>query len=75
MISSLLTYLLVGLIAVVGISIALAVVGTVFGLALGLAKFLLFTVGPILLIGYVVVRLLAPRSKRLSKAERDWLES
>ena len=75
MISSILTYLVVGLIAVVGISIALAVVGAVFGLALGLAKFLLFTVGPILLIGYVVVRLLAPRSRRLSEAERDWLES
>ena len=75
MISTILTYLIVGLITVVGISIALAVLGTVFGLALGLAKFLLFTVGPILLIGYVVVRLLAPRSRRLSKAEREWLES
>lgn len=75
MISSILTYLIVGLIAVVGISIALAVLGAVFGLALGLAKFLLFTVGPILLIGYVVTRLLAPRGRRLSKAERDWLES
>lgn len=75
MISTILTYLIVGLIAVVGISIALAIVGMVFGLALGLAKFLLFTVGPILLIGYVVVRLLAPRSKRLSSAERDWLEN
>lgn len=74
MISSILTYLIIGLIAVVGISIALAVVGTVFGLALGLAKFLLFTVGPILLVGYVVVRLLAPKSKRLSPAEREWLE-
>lgn len=75
MISSILTYLIIGLIAVVGISIGLAVLGTVFGLALGLAKFLLFTVGPILLVGYVVMRLLAPKSKRLSKAERDWLES
>ena len=75
MISSILTYLIIGLIVVVGVSIGLAVLGTVFGLALGLAKFLLFTVGPILLVGYVVMRLLAPRSKRLSKAERDWLES
>ena len=75
MISSILTYLIIGLVVVVGVSIALAVIGTVFGLALGLAKFLLFTVGPILLVGYVVVRLLAPRSKRLSRAERDWLES
>ena len=75
MISSILTYLIIGLIVVVGVSIGLAVLGVVFGLALGLAKFLLFTVGPILLVGYVVMRLLAPRSKRLSKAERDWLES
>lgn len=75
MISTILTYLLVGLIVVVGVSLALAVIGTVFGLALGLAKFLLFTVGPILLVGYVVTRLLAPRNKRLSKAEREWLDS
>ena len=75
MIASILTYLIIGLMVVVGVSIGLALLGTVFGLALGLAKFLLFTVGPILLVGYVVVRLLAPRSKRLSKAERDWLES
>jgi hypothetical protein len=75
MITSILTYLIVGLIAVVGISVALAVLGLVFGLALGLAKFLLFTVGPILLLGYVVVRLMAPKSRRLSRAEQDWLES
>lgn len=75
MISSILTYLIVGLIVIVGVSIGLAVLGAVFGLALGLAKFLLFTVGPIVLVGYVVLRLLAPRSKRLSRAEREWLES
>ena len=75
MISSILTFLIVGLIAVVAVSLGLALVGAVFGLAIGLAKFLLFTVGPILLVGYVVMRLLAPRSKRLSKADREWLES
>jgi hypothetical protein len=75
MLSSLLTFLIVGILAVLGVSIALAVVGALFGLAIGLVKFLLFTVGPILLIGYVVVRLLAPRSRRLSQADRDWLES
>jgi hypothetical protein len=74
MISTLLTYLIIGLFVVVGASIALAVLGTVFGLALGLAKFLLFTVGPILLVGYVVARLLAPKTTRLSSAEREWLE-
>lgn len=75
MISSILSYLIIGLIVLVGVTLGLAVLGAVFGLALGLAKFLLFTVGPILLVGYVVMRLLAPRSKRLSRAEREWLES
>lgn len=75
MLSSLLTFLIVGLIAVVGISIFLALVGAVFGLALGVVKFLLFTVAPIALIGYVVMRFFAPRSRRLTKADREWLES
>lgn len=75
MIASILSYLVIGLIVLVGVTLGLAVLGAVFGLALGLAKFLLFTVGPILLVGYVVMRVLAPRSKRLSKAEREWLES
>lgn len=75
MLSSLLTFFIVGLIAIVGLAIALAVVGAVFGLAIGLTKFLLFTVAPIALIGYVVLRLFAPRSRRLSRADREWLES
>lgn len=75
MFSSLLTFFIVGLIAIVGLSVVLALVGAVFGLALGLTKFLLFTVAPIALIGYVVMRLLAPRSPRLTKADREWLES
>jgi uncharacterized membrane protein YgaE (UPF0421/DUF939 family) len=75
MLSSLLTFLIVGLVVVVGASVAFAVIGALFGLAFGLAKFLLFTVGPILLIGYVVMRLLAPRDRRLTRAERKWLES
>ena len=75
MISSILTYLVVGLMVIVGVSFALGAVALIFGLALGVAKFLLFTVAPILLIGYVAVRLLKPRGNRLSKAEREWLES
>lgn len=74
MFSSLLTFVIVGVIALVGISIVLALLGAVFGLALGLAKFLLFTVAPLALIGYVVMRLLAPRNRRLSKADREWLD-
>lgn len=75
MLSTLLTFFLIGLAAVVGLSIALALVGAIFGLALGLAKFLLFTVAPIALIGYVALRIFGSRTPRLSKADREWLES
>lgn len=75
MLSTVLTFFIIGLIAIVGIAIALAVVGAVFGLAIGLIKFLLFTVGPIVLVGYLVLRFLAPRQRRLSRADREWLES
>ena len=56
-------------------SIALAILGAVFSVALSLAGFLLFKVAPIMLIGYLVVRFLAPKHKRLSAAERRWIES
>lgn len=74
MFSSLLTFLIVGVMAVVGMSIVLALLGAVFGLAIGIAKFLLFTVAPLALIGYVLMRFLAPRNRRLGKEDREWLE-
>jgi uncharacterized membrane protein len=67
MISTLLTLLIVGV-------LALAVLGMV-GMILGLAFGILFKLLPIVLIGYVVLRLLAPRQKKLSEADRRWLES
>lgn len=75
MLSSILTLFVVGLIALVGVVVVLALVGAAFALALGLAKFLLFTVAPIALIGYVVLRFFAPRDRRLTEADRKWLES
>jgi hypothetical protein len=75
MISTLLTFFIVGLVVLVGISILLAVVGAIFGLAMGLMGFLLFKVAPVILVGYLLIRFLAPRSRRLSPADREWLES
>lgn len=75
MIASLLTLFVVGLIALVVISIVLSIVGAIFGLFLGLVGFLLFKVAPVLLLGYVLMRFLAPRRSRLSAADRAWLES
>ena len=75
MIRALVTFFLVGLATLVVASIALAILGAVFSVALSLAGFLLFKVAPIMLIGYLVVRFLAPKHKRLSAAERRWIES
>lgn len=75
MLSTLLTLFIVGLIAIVGIAIVLSLVGAVLGLAFGLVGFLLFKVAPVILVGYVLVRLLRPRRARLSRADREWLES
>jgi hypothetical protein len=75
MLTSLLTLFVVGLAAVVVISIVLAILGAVFGLAMGLVGILLFKVLPILLVGYLVLRLLSPKRREISAADREWLES
>ncbi|HLU25811.1 MAG TPA: hypothetical protein VKZ58_08910 [Longimicrobiales bacterium] len=74
MITALVTFFVVGLIGLAVLTAVLAVVGIVFSAALSLAAFLLFKVGPIILLGYLIVRFLAPRQRRLEKAEREWLE-
>lgn len=71
MISSLLTMLIVGFVALIAIGVVLSIVGAMVGLAFTL----LFKVAPILLVGYVVIRLLTPKRKQLSAADREWLES
>ena len=77
MIGSLLTFFLVGLVTLVVAGIVLAVVGTVFSLTLGLAAFLLFKVAPILLVGWIAVKVFEKVKRRdeISEADRKWLES
>ena len=67
MISALLTFLLVGIVAVAVLGVVLAVVGVAVGL--------LFKIIPLMIVGYVVMRLLAPKRKQLSAEDRKWLES
>jgi hypothetical protein len=67
MLSTLLTIFIVGIVALM----VLSVVGAVLGLAVGL----LFKLLPILVVGYIVVRLMAPKPKKLSAEDRKWLES
>jgi hypothetical protein len=78
MIAALVKFFVVGLAAVVALALILGAVGLIFSVAsvaLGLAGFLLFKVLPIVLIGYLIVRFLAPKQKRLNAADREWLET
>ncbi|HSG46341.1 MAG TPA: hypothetical protein VLA43_00875, partial [Longimicrobiales bacterium] len=56
--------------------IVLSIVGTVFSLTFGLATFLLFKVAPLLLIGWVVVKVVDKLrgGSSLSDSDRKWLE-
>jgi hypothetical protein len=76
MIASLLTFLIVGFIALIALSVMLTIVGLFFSLALGLAGFLLFKVAPILLIGWLIVKLVQRSRGRseLSASDRKWLD-
>jgi hypothetical protein len=76
MLGSLLTFFAVGLITLLVAGVVLAIIGTVFTLTMGLASFLLFKVAPILLVGWIVVKLVQKSSGAgaLSEADRKWLE-
>ena len=76
MLGTLLTFFAVGLATLIVAGIVLSVVGSVIGLVGSLAGFLLFKVAPIMLVGWVVVKVLDRRKSRgsLSAADRRWLE-
>lgn len=72
MLAALLTLLVLGIAGIVVLSLVLAL----FGLAMGVAGFLLFQVAPVLLVGWVVVKLVqrSRRSREISAADRRWLD-
>ena len=76
MIGSLLTFLAVGLATLIVAGIVLSILGTVLSIGFGLAYFLLTKVAPILLVGWVVLKVIDRRkgSESLSAADRRWLE-
>ncbi len=76
MLGTFLTLFFVGFVTLIALGLVLAVVGTVFSLAFGAATFLLFKVAPILLVGWLVLKLFdrKKRSGELSAADRRWLE-
>lgn len=76
MIGTLLTFFAVGLATLIVAGIVLSILGTVLSLGFGLATFLLFKVAPVLLVGWVVLKVIDKRSGggNLSAADRRWLE-
>lgn len=76
MLGTLLTFFAVGFITLIVAGVVLSIVGTVFSLTFGLVTFLLFKVAPILLVGWIVVKVLekARGGGSLSAADRKWLE-
>ena len=77
MIGTLLTFMAVGVVSLVVAWIVLSVVGSLLGLTLGVASFLLFKVAPIMLVGWVVLKLVDKAKGgvgTLSAADRQWLE-
>lgn len=75
MIGTLLTFLAVGIVSIVAVWIVLQVVGSILGLTLGIASFLLLKVAPVMLVGWLVLKVLAKvRRSSLSAADRQWLE-
>lgn len=76
MVGTLLTFFAVGLITLIAAGIVLSIVGTVFSLTFGLAAFLLFKVAPILLVGWVAMKIFekVKGGDSLSAADHKWLD-
>lgn len=74
--ATLLTLFAVGLIAILVIGIVLSIVGAVFSLTFGLAAFLLFKVAPIVLLGWIVLKIFDRKKspRKISAADQAWLE-
>jgi len=71
-----LTFFAVGLATLIVAGIVLSILGTVLSIGFGLATFLLFKVAPVLLLGWVVLKVIDKRSGggTLSASDRRWLE-
>lgn len=76
MLGTLITLLIAGLLGLVAISVVLAIVGALLSVTFGIVGFLLFKVAPILLVGWVVLKLVdRSRGRRaISAADQRWLD-
>ena len=76
MIGALLTFFAVGVATMVVAGLVFSILGFLFSLSFGLAKLLLFKVAPIMLVGWVVMKLVDRRRTRSFNRNLDtqWLE-
>jgi hypothetical protein len=77
MLGALLTLFVLGIVGLVVISLVMAVIGIFFSVTFGIVGFLLFKVAPLLLIGWVVLKLVdrSRNRRRISTADQRWLDS
>ncbi len=77
MLGALLTLFVFGIVGLVVISLLMALIGIFFSVTFGIVGFLLFKVAPILLIGWLVLKLVdrSRNRRRISAADQRWLDS
>lgn len=78
MLSGLLMLFALGIAGLVVAAVVMALIGIVFSITFGIVGFLLFKVAPILLIGWIVMKLIQRRRSphgRISAADQRWLDS
>ncbi|MEX0912191.1 MAG: hypothetical protein WD737_11545 [Gemmatimonadota bacterium] len=76
MLGTLLTLLIAGFVGLIALSVVLAIVGAVLSVTFGVVGFLLFKVAPLLLVGWVVLKLVerARGNRQISAADQRWLD-
>jgi hypothetical protein len=77
MLGTLLTLVVAGILGLIAVSVILAILGAVLSVTFGIVGFLLFKVAPVLLVGWVVLKLVDKKRNRrqISAADQRWLDS
>jgi hypothetical protein len=77
MLGALLTLFIAGIVGIIAISLIFAVVGILLSVTFGIVGFLLFKIAPLLLVGWLVLKLVdrSRSHRRISAADQRWLDS
>jgi uncharacterized membrane protein YccC len=77
MLGTLLTLLIAGFVGLIALAVVLAIVGAILSVTFGIVGFLLFKVAPLLLVGWLVLKLVdrGRGRRRISAADQRWLDS